>query len=147
MYIAYMLTKDKFRFCISFIPRILILAVPQFISCHIILAQEDQNFPPPDRAPIVIAQKVQESVKIDGKLDEDDWQNAKAVTDFFRMEPRQGGSYLYDTRAKLLYDQRNLYVGVFCKDSLGKKGVRVQDLRRDFNWGVVVRNMKIRIYN
>ena len=51
------------------------------------------------------------------------------------MEPRQGGDYLYDTKVSLLYDEKNLYVGAFCKDSLGRKGIRVQDLRRDFKWG------------
>ncbi len=98
-------------------------------------AQEDQNFPPPENAPIVTAQKANGPIKIDGQLSESDWKKAKAVKDFFRMEPRQGGDYLYDTEVKLLYDEKNLYVGAFCKDSLGRKGIRVQDLRRDFSWG------------
>ncbi|MEZ4850503.1 MAG: carbohydrate binding family 9 domain-containing protein [Bacteroidia bacterium] len=34
-----------------------------------------------------------------------------------------------------MYDEKNLYVGAFCHDSMGIKGVRVQDLRRDFEWG------------
>ena len=51
------------------------------------------------------------------------------------MEPRQGGSYQYPTQVKVLFDEDNIYFGVFCADSLGKKGVRVQDLRRDFAWG------------
>lgn len=98
-------------------------------------AQEDQNFPPAENPPVVKAQKAVETIKIDGKLDEADWRKAQAVTEFFRMEPRQGGAYLYDTRVRVLYDEKNLYVGAFCKDSLGRKGVRVQDLRRDFRWG------------
>lgn len=98
-------------------------------------AQYDQNFPPPAEAPIVSATKAIESIKIDGKLDESDWQSAKSIDEFFRMEPRQGGDYLYDIWVKLLYDEKNLYVGAFCKDSLGKKGIRVQDLRRDFAFG------------
>lgn len=51
------------------------------------------------------------------------------------MEPRQGGSYLYRTYVKVLFDEKNLYFGVFCEDSTGRKGTRVQDLRRDFSWG------------
>ncbi|MEL6919364.1 MAG: DUF5916 domain-containing protein, partial [Bacteroidota bacterium] len=31
------------------------------------------------------------------------------------------------------YDDQNLYFGIFAQDSLGKKGVRMQDLSRDFN--------------
>ena len=56
------------------------------------------------------------------------------ITDFFRMEPRQGGKYKYKTEVRILFDDKNLYVGAFCEDSLGRKGVRVQDLRRDFVW-------------
>ncbi|MEM8528209.1 MAG: DUF5916 domain-containing protein [Bacteroidota bacterium] len=96
---------------------------------------ENLNFPPPKNPPVIYAQKTQESIKIDGKLDEAAWKDAKVIEDFYKMEPRQGGSYLYDTEVKLLFDEKNLYVGVFCADSLGKKGVRVQDLRRDFRWG------------
>jgi len=51
------------------------------------------------------------------------------------MEPRQGGEYKHKSFVKVLYDDKNLYFGVFARDSLGKKGVRVQDLRRDFSWG------------
>ncbi len=106
-----------------------------FISLgnFILLAQDDQNFPPPPTAPIVKAQKVNDDIKIDGKLDERAWQEANVITDFFRMEPRQGGDYLYDTEVKILYDEKNLYVGAFCQDSVGKAGVRAQDLRRDFS--------------
>jgi len=114
----------------------LLLLVISLLLCAQVLGQEtDQNFPPPAEAPEITAQKVTGSIKIDGKLTESDWQNAQAVTDFFRMEPRQGGKYLYDTQVKVLYDQKNIYIGAFCKDSLGRKGVRVQDLRRDFSFG------------
>lgn len=98
-------------------------------------SQEDQNFAPPENPPVVIAERAAGTIKIDGKLNESDWQNAEVISDFFKMEPRQGGDYLYDTQVKLLFDEKNLYIGAFCKDSLGKKGVRVQDLRRDFSWG------------
>ena len=96
---------------------------------------DSDNFPPPAQAQVVQAIKAHAPIKIDGKLDELDWQRVEPLKDFFRMEPRQGGKYLYETRVKVLFDRKNLYVGAFCKDSLGKKGIRVQDLRRDFSWG------------
>ena len=34
-----------------------------------------------------------------------------------------------------MFDKKNLYFGVFCEDSLGRKGIRVQDYRRDFIYG------------
>ncbi len=94
------------------------------------------NFPPPKNAHKIKVLKATSNIKIDGLLDESDWQGAIAVRDFFRREPRQGGTVKYKTTVRFLYDDKNLYIGAFCQDSMGKKGVRVQDLRRDFSWGV-----------
>lgn len=90
------------------------------------------NFPPLVNPPIVYAVEAHETIIVDGRLSEMIWKEAPVIKDFFRMEPRQGGKYQYETFARIAFDKRNLYVGVFCKDSVGKKGVRVQDLRRDF---------------
>ncbi|HCZ34919.1 MAG TPA: hypothetical protein DHV26_03230 [Cytophagales bacterium] len=93
------------------------------------------NFDPPAIAPSFRATPTFESITLDGKLSESSWQLAEVVKDFFRMEPRQGGKYLYETEVRVLFDKRNLYFGVFCKDSVGRKGIRVQDYRRDFIYG------------
>jgi len=93
------------------------------------------NFPPPENLPEIKAVATKAPIKIDGELNEPDWQRAPVTDQFFRKEPRQGGHYKYKTEVRLLYDDKNLYVGAFCKDSLGIKGIRVQDLRRDFVWG------------
>lgn len=98
-------------------------------------SQQSENFAPAEKPPEIRASRANSPVKIDGKLNEPDWQKAQIVSEFFRMEPRQGGEYLYNTEVKILFDEKNLYVGAFCKDSLGKAGVRVQDLRRDFRFG------------
>lgn len=97
--------------------------------------EANENFPPPESPPEVQAYPTQEAIKIDGKLDESTWQNAPRITDFFRVEPRQGGDYRFHSSVRILYDEKKLYLGIFCQDSLGKKGLRVQDLRRDFSWG------------
>ncbi len=83
------------------------------------------------------AQKATEKIRIDGLLSEPDWQRSDSIAgnDFFRMEPRQGGPFEFSTSVRVLFDDTNLYVGIFCADSLGKKGVRVQDFRRDFTFG------------
>lgn len=93
------------------------------------------SFEPPAVAPSFHALEVTGPITLDGKLIEPDWELAEPITDFFRMEPRQGGTYLYKTLVKVLFDKRHLYFGIFCKDSLGRKGVRVQDFRRDFEYG------------
>ncbi|MEX0315214.1 MAG: DUF5916 domain-containing protein, partial [Allomuricauda sp.] len=94
-----------------------------------------ENFPPPDNPQEIAVSKAQQNIRVDGFLDEADWQNVETINDFFGREPRQGGKLLYPTEVKFLYDDKNLYVGAFCKDSVGIKGVRIQDLRRDFSWG------------
>lgn len=92
-------------------------------------------FDPPATAPSFHARQVTETITLDGKLTESSWQLTEVIKDFFRMEPRQGGAYLYETEVRVLFDKKNLYFGVFCKDSLGRKGIRVQDYRRDFIYG------------
>lgn len=96
----------------------------------------DLNFPPPEEPPVIQVTRAQQAISIDGKLEEADWERAIPITDFFRREPRQGGPIRYETEVRFLYDEKFLYVGAYCKDSVGIKGIRVQDLRRDFSWGV-----------
>ncbi len=98
-----------------------------------IQAQNAETFPPPDTVPTIRAGATQEKILIDGFLNESAWDTAPVVEDFFRIEPRQGGDYRYPTQVKILYDQNHLYFGVFCQDSLGKEGIRVQDFRRDYS--------------
>lgn len=93
------------------------------------------NFLPPAIPPSVFSVETTDNMSIDGRLNEGVWQRAPIVSDFFRVEPRQGGSFKYKTRVQVAFDKKTLYFGVFCQDSLGKKGVRVPDLRRDFNYG------------
>jgi hypothetical protein len=93
------------------------------------------NFPPPPVAPVLYAVETQEAITVDGRLNEPVWSHAPVIKDFFRMEPRQGGAYKYMTYVQVAFDKKHLYFGVFCKDSSGKKSLRVQDLRRDFVFG------------
>lgn len=106
-----------------------------FWSTALTAQQADGNFSPPKEKEVVRAIRAKGAIKIDGKLNESDWQRAVPIADFFRMEPRQGGAYRYKTQVRVLFDDKYLYVGAFCADSLGKRGIRVQDLRRDFSWG------------
>ncbi len=111
---------------------VLFLKILSYCNCE---AQEVENFPPPKVAPVVFAIETKEPIQTDGILNESVWKNAPIIKDFFRMEPRQGGQILYETFVQIVYDKKQIYFGVFCKDSIGKKGMRVQDLRRDFIYG------------
>ncbi|MBP6793808.1 MAG: carbohydrate binding family 9 domain-containing protein [Saprospiraceae bacterium] len=103
---------------------------------NLIIGQDNEKFSgtflPVSPVPRVQAIATSENIKVDGKLNESSWLQAPEITDFFRMEPRQGGPVKYSTSVKIVYDHAYIYFGVFCKDTVGKKGIRVQDLRRDF---------------
>ena len=114
--------------------KLLVIALSLFLAKSV-YSQDDENFPPPEVQQVVTAYRVQSDITVDGKLDEADWSQGEAVTDFFRREPRQGGPIRYKTSVKFLYDEKNLYIAAWCEDSVGVKGIRVQDLRRDFQWG------------
>ncbi len=107
-----------------------------FLFLHVIVtAQEDlkDNFQPPANPMKIKAFRTAQKIHINGVLDEMDWQKAEEITNFFKVEPVQGGRIRNRTVVKVLFDDKNLYFGVFATDSLGKKGLRIQDLRRDFN--------------
>ncbi|GAB3639923.1 carbohydrate binding family 9 domain-containing protein [Spirosoma arcticum] len=71
---------------------------------------------------------------IDGRLNEADWQGAPATTGFFQAQPEQGKIPTNDTRIRVMFDNKNIYIGAFCPDSLGRRALRVPDLRRDFDY-------------
>ena len=104
-------------------------------GCLFVRAQEEEtdNFPPPEIPVKIEASRALGKISVDGRLEESDWQMAEPITNFFRVEPVQGGLIKNATEVRVLFDDKNLYFGVFAQDSLGKKGIRMQDLRRDFN--------------
>ncbi|MFQ5929863.1 MAG: sugar-binding protein, partial [Acidobacteriota bacterium] len=74
----------------------------------------------------------EEAIVIDGELDEPEWNLAEPAKDFIQSEPLMGKPATELTEVRLLYDRKNLYVGVYCFDSEGKKGIVVHDMARDF---------------
>ena len=73
------------------------------------------------------------SIVINGDLDELEWNRAGLAKDFIQSEPYFGKPASETTEVRLLYDRHNLYIGVYCFDSEGAKGVIVQDMARDFS--------------
>ncbi|WP_182835459.1 carbohydrate binding family 9 domain-containing protein [Flagellimonas lutimaris] len=75
-----------------------------------------------------------EPIKVDGKLDEAIWQNTARLANFTQIEPNQGEPSKFNTYVQVVYDDKYLYIGAFCEDLEGKKGLRVPDLGRDFSF-------------
>ena len=75
----------------------------------------------------------EESIVVDGELDEAEWDLAEPAKDFIQSEPYSGELASEQTEVHLLYDRNNLYVGAICFDSEGEKGLVIQDMSRDFS--------------
>lgn len=64
----------------------------------------------------ILAQRTQESIKIDGNLTEKAWANAPIAADFVQNAPSPGVSPHYQTEVKVLYDNVALYVSAILYD-------------------------------
>ncbi len=57
------------------------------------------------------------SLKIDGNINEKDWDSVEWTGDFVQHRPDNGASATQDTRFKILYDDSYIYVAIQCLDS------------------------------
>lgn len=97
------------------------------------LAQDASVFKPDSTKKEVIATKISGALRIDGVLNEADWQLAVPAPPFVQIEPMQGRAPNHQTTTLVLYNRQYLYVGVIAHDSGGKKAIRATDFRRDFS--------------
>src|SRR5690349_13446315 len=59
---------------------------------------------------------IDDPIKIDGRLDEPVWSQAEEAADFRQQEPNEGQPASEKTEVRLLFDDKNLYVGVHAFD-------------------------------
>ncbi len=78
------------------------------------------------------ALKIEEQIAIDGRLEESAWEKAEELADFIQFEPQRGKPASQKTIAKILYDQKFLYVGFLCFDSEPEK-IIARLTKRDAN--------------
>lgn len=67
------------------------------------------------QSPVVVAKTLKAPV-LDGKLDDDIWQNLPRYTDFKTYTPDFGSTASFATSAMITFDEKNLYVAFDCKD-------------------------------
>src|SRR5438105_4286684 len=65
----------------------------------------------------VAARRTSAPVTIDGVIDADEWRGAAETDAFVQRTPDLGGSAAHRTTARVLYDDRALYVAVACASS------------------------------
>jgi hypothetical protein len=78
----------------------------------------------------VRALRIAEPIKIDGRLDEPAWARAEAAADFRQEEPQEGAPATEKTEVRILYDARNLYIGIRAWDSEPRR-INARELLRD----------------
>ena len=71
-----------------------------------------------------------EGVRIDGRLDEAIWAQARPITDFLQTAPHEGEPATERADVRIVYDDQALYVGARLFDS-DPGGIRAQLARRD----------------
>jgi len=63
------------------------------------------------------AVRVEQGPKIDGSLSDPVWQSAVPFIGFRMVEPQPNQEPTEKTELRILYDEANLYIGIFCHDS------------------------------
>jgi len=89
-----------------------------------------------DEATKAIISRSASAIIIDGVLDDPDWQAATPIGEIRQREPHPGEKASESIDVKLLYDSKNLYIGVMCFDSepkhiIGTQMSRDADLSAD----------------
>lgn len=80
-------------------------------------------------------QKIDESINIDGFLNEKIWESAEVANDFFMIRPTDGKKANQHSEVRILYDENNIYFGVVFFNNSVKGDYTVESLKRDFSFG------------
>jgi Domain of unknown function (DUF5916)/Carbohydrate family 9 binding domain-like len=73
---------------------------------------------------------ISDPIKIDGHLDEPAWSQAEAATEFRQQSPTEGAPASEKTEVRVLYDNKNVYIGIRAFDSEAAR-INARDLVRD----------------
>ncbi len=79
------------------------------------------------------ATPLQQTLHLDGRLTEPDWQRAPAATDFRQLEPIEGAAPTFPTAVRVLYGPDALYIGAMLYDPEPHQIRRLLGRRDQFN--------------
>jgi hypothetical protein len=103
------------------------LVVVMFLSCHLLLAVEVRQ-----EGNIVIPDRISCTIKIDGDLSEEAWNNTALSETFITFDPNFGEKLELDTKVWMVYDSQNLYFAFKCHDTEPDK-IKTSISKRDSN--------------
>ncbi len=82
----------------------------------------------------LLLKEASSAITIDGKMDEQAWEDAEVATDFYMITPMDTSYAELRTEVRMTYDEENLYI--IAINYRGEPGPNVvESLRRDFNFG------------
>jgi hypothetical protein len=113
--------------------RILLISAIIFVAAVHVWAQV--IFQPDSIRKSITAFNISGDLKVDGLLDEPEWQSTSVATDFFQIFPTQGAPLSSDTEVRLLYNRKFLYISAVCKFKEGKRSLRAPSFKRDHEQG------------
>lgn len=80
----------------------------------------------------ISAKYTEAPIALDGRLDEAIWEEAIKISNFTQRELFENQPATERTEVAIVYNEKNLYIGVWCYDSQPNKIV-AKEFRRDFN--------------
>lgn len=89
--------------------KIIFALITFFISSLLVFGQEETKE--------TFGHKIDESIKVDGFLNEPVWEKATEISDFIQFEPERGKPASLTTTVKVLYDENFIYFGFLCYDT------------------------------
>src|SRR2546426_5306801 len=127
--------------------RALIVALNVSLFVTVAQAQQTSTTDKTQRTPVKPAQlpsqssgqrriqavRITEALKIDGLLDEPAWSLAQPATDFLQQQPTEGAPASERTEVRVLFDDKNIYLGIRAFDS-GAGQINARELVRDANF-------------
>ncbi len=136
--------KQQIRGCSRLEIRVLyrlFLFITLFLPTVSLGAQAPQAGPTDRRTIVAVRMNPDESIQLDGLLEEPIWQRSLPATEFVQQDPVHGGAPTERTEVRIVFDEEHFYMGVICFDSepdklLGNTMKRDEYLQADdrFMW-------------
>ncbi len=96
----------------------------------VLFGQEQAIF---EKSRIVQAYKTSKAIKIDGKLDEEDWQMAEQTSGFSQRSPNPLAPASKDSDIKVMFNDEAIFVGALLKDDPDSINTRMTERDEIFN--------------
>ncbi|MYH21883.1 MAG: carbohydrate binding family 9 domain-containing protein [Acidobacteria bacterium] len=84
--------------------------------------------------PVAHASRARGAIEVDGRLDDDAWDETREIGAFLQVDPQAGEPSRAPTDVRLLWDDAGLYVGAEMTEPEARTATRVEGLRRDFTY-------------